>query len=299
MPWLELLTRVIGSFLSKDKAKEWLETGIHLGIDKLKEPIKKIINKYLTQKMKQWNIDTFEVAKDYIKKANLHDFTELSIKSILDGLKDAGIRPGMINKAREALESNPKSSWYKREITKHPYAWRHLSAEHHSDDVIEKMRTSYIGKTRSTLQLQFIHEQKLWEAASPVTIVDGKAYAERWTVWDTRYVLSNIYTYRKVPNAVICVMNLIPLSYITKNNFFAGAYNFFWYAWWCLQVENELMYNKYIRDAKGDTSNEAIKKAQTKYLKQFRFHKMKTMKGTKNLTTIWKKNISIWKKGKK
>ena len=252
--------------------------GIHLGVDKLKEPIKKILNKYLTQKMKQWNIDTLEVAKDYIKKANLHDFTELSIKSILDGLKDAGIRPGMINKAREALESNPKSSWYKREITKHPYAWRHLSAEHHSDDVIEKMRTSYIGKTRSTLQLQFIHEQKLQY---------------------TCFVLSNIYTYRKVPNPVICVMNLIPLSYITKNNFFAGAYNFFWYAWWCLQVENELMYNKYIRDAKGDTSDEAIKKAQTKYLKEFRFYKLKTMKGTKKLTTIWKKNISIWKKGKK
>ena len=254
---MELLTRVIGSFLSKGKAKEYLQEAIDLGVHGLKKPLKKILTKYLTQKQKQWNVDTIEVAKDTIKKGNSHDLTELTIKSILDGLKDQGISPGMIKRAKDQLSINPKSLWYKKEITKHPYAWRYLSLERHSDDVIYRMRNKYIGKQTSTMQLQFFHYRK---------------------------VLSPVYTYKKVPNALICVMCLIPLSYITKNNYFAGAYNFFWYAWWYKQDGNNLMLRYLV-------SEDKLKE----YTKEFRFKRLKQHKGMKPIKDIWEKKINIWK----
>ena len=45
-------------------------------------------------------------------------------------------------------------------------------------------------------------------------------------------MLSQPYEYKKIPNPIIIVMSIIPLTYLTKNNYFAGAWNFFWYAWW-------------------------------------------------------------------
>ena len=185
------------------------------------------------------------------------DYSIIFTKSILDGLKDQGISPGMVKRAKDQLSINPKSLWYKKQITKHPYAWRYLSLERHSDDVIYRMRNKYIGKQTSTMQLQFFHNRK---------------------------VLSAVYTYKKVPNALICVMCLIPLSYITKNNYFAGAYNFFWYAWWYKQDGNNLMGN-YLQ------SEERMKE----YLKEFRFKRLKQHKGMKTLQNIWAKKINIWK----
>ena len=37
---------------------------------------------------------------------------------------------------------------------------------------------------------------------------------------------SPAYLYHQIPNAIIAVMSLMPLTYLTKNNYFAGAYNF-------------------------------------------------------------------------
>lgn len=259
---MELLTRVIGSFLSKEKAKEYLEQAIELGVHGLKKPLKKILTKYLTQKQKQWNVDTIEVAKETIKKSNSHDLTELTIKSILDGLKEQGISPGMIKRAKDQLSINPKSLWYKKEITKHPYAWRYLTMEKHSDNAIYRMRNKYIGKQQSTMQMQFYHKKDI----------------------------SIIYTYKRVPNALICVMCLIPLSYITKNNYFAGAYNFFWYAWWYKQDANTTIL-KYLRKF-SDRPKEMVLK---EYSKEFRFKRLKQHKGMKKMKDIWKNKIDIWK----
>ena len=222
--------RVISSFLSKDRNKKMLEYCLDIVEHKGTKALRKLIDMYRQQKGTKFNVDTDEIAKSVVENANTHDLTEITMKAIDKELKDCGVSPGMRKRARFDMNANSNSSWWKREISKHKYAWRYLIDEKHSDRCIYRMRNKYIGKTHSTIQIQF---EQGWDISNmDINTNLKKQLRQLPNRNEISTVLSPFYTYNKIPNPIVVVMCIIPLSYLTKNNYFAGAWNFFWYAWW-------------------------------------------------------------------
>ena len=87
------------------------------------------------------------------------------------------------------------------------------------------MRNKYIGKTHSTIQIQFERFHYIGDMNISGDLKQQLRELPNYDEIATQ--LSPFYTYNKIPNPVIIVMSIIPLTYLTKNNYFAGAWNFF------------------------------------------------------------------------
>ena len=294
MPWLELVMRVISSFLSKDKNKKMLEYAIDIAEHKGTKALQKLLKTYREQKGTKLDVNPNDLAENIVKNANTHDLTKITMAAIDKELKDVGVSPGMRKRAQFDMNANSKSAWWKREISKHKYAWRYLIDEKHSDRCIYKMRNKYIGKTFSTIQVQF-------ERHASVLDMDIPEYLKKqlWVLPNYDEIateLSKVYDYKKVPNAIIVVMTIIPLTYLTKNNYFAGAWNFFWYSWLYSHLPpGDPIRNALIRNysLKGDEdTEEAYQSAVKGYRDSWKrknkpFKKLKTHKVGK-IKNIWK-----------
>ena len=88
----------------------------------------------------------------------------------------------------------------------HNQGWYYLYHGKHSDDCIYAIRIRNVSrdKLRVEMALKFM--------TGPV----------------------KTYNYFQVPLPIFVVMTMIPLTYLTKNGFLAGAWNFFWYS--CVQT---------------------------------------------------------------
>ncbi len=113
------------------------------------------------------------------------------------------------------------------------YGYHYLSDEYHSDETIRRIRI-----------------RNKWE---------NKAKKTMLVTMELKFIKgpNKTYTYHRVPLSVFMAMCTIRLTYMTKNLYQAGAWNFFWYAWWYKQTDNKLMAG---RDLKS-------------YAKIFRFEK--------------------------
>lgn len=120
------------------------------------------------------------------------------IKVSLDTLKEKVLTKSDIQKSR------------KKEGHSQPYKWYYLTNTHHSDSAIYRMRRKHISNNLEYVELQ-------------IQFIKGNG---------------TIYSYKHIPYIISVVMTLIGLRYVTKNNYLAGAYNYFWYAWWNRQPEN-------------------------------------------------------------
>lgn len=142
-----------------------------------------------------------------------------------------------------------------------PYEYHYLSATRHSDFAIWRTRALYYSSNEKSVNIGITFD------------IGGIEYR-----------------YYHVPLFVYYTMLIIPLTYVTKNRFIAGAYNYFWYSWWYKQPENTLMANKDLRT----------------YAKKFRFlnkgaklrqeikdKRMKKLKGTKWVKTKGKQLIPL------
>lgn len=198
----------------------------------------------------------------WIEKAHTDEIRKLSMRAVDEQLKKFGVRPGMRKRAQFDLKAQSNVEWWRKQETTHPYAWRYLMDRKHSDRCIYRMRVVYRSTKKGTSNIQMVFAHERWSDYEAVydTWLD-KAGNERIR---KMYVPSEIaepiikhskpYNYNQIPNAIITVMCMIPLTYLTKNNYFAGAWNFFWYAW-------------------------LMKDASSTYLKKFRFMANKVKKG--------------------
>ena len=80
--------------------------------------------------------------------------------------------------------------------------WYYLTNTHHSDNTIYRIRRRNISADRLSCQME-------------LRFMSGPQHS---------------YNYYHVPLFVFAVMTFIPLSYLTKNGYLAGAWNFFWYS---------------------------------------------------------------------
>lgn len=140
-----------------------------------------------------------------------------------DALKNDDVSDRMRNKVKK-IKLDTK--------TPTKYDWKYLSIQGHSDYAIERARINkyYPNKSKKTILVQL-----------DIQFCDNK----------------KIYSYYKVPLSIVLIMFAIPLTYLTKNEYFAGAWNWFWYSWWYKQGSNRLMKGKDLK----------------KYAKEFRFSK--------------------------
>ena len=194
----ELLADFITDMFDNLSDDEINQMGEAIGKKTAKEVV---LNAYLKQKGLPF-LDKLPFVKQWTEKCHIGELRELSMRAITKELQRIGVRPGMIKRARFDLNATTNYTWYRKQNKSHPYAWRYLISEKHSDRCIYRMRRHWKNKDKtSNIDIQF----------------NGPK--------------SKVYLYHKIPNVIILVMCLIPLTYLTKNNYFAGAWNFFWYAW--------------------------------------------------------------------
>lgn len=172
--------------------------------------------------------DKHEFIKKWVYKAHIGEVRELSMRAIDAQLKKFGVSPGERKKARFNLQATQNNVWWRKRNTTSPYAWRYLIDEKHSDRCIYRMRIHWKNKDHtSNIDIVFLHKvrmkEKPFNTSKPQKIKAGMKPGDP--------IPSPAYLYHQIPNAIIAVMSLMPLTYLTKNNYFAGAWNFFWYAW--------------------------------------------------------------------
>ena len=209
-----------------------------------------ILSAYKVQKGISF-FDKTRLAKAFVNKAHIQEVKEVSMKAIDEQLKKFGIRVGMRKRARFDLNAQSNNVWWRKQQTTHPYSWRYLIDEKHSDRCIYRMRVRWKNNDgTSNIDICFLHHVRKRE----VIAWPSKPQKIKKGMLPGTPLPSEPYLFHEVPNAIVCVMSLIPLTYLTKNNYFAGAYNFFWYSW-------------------------LMKDAPRSYLKGFRFMTSKVKKG--------------------
>ena len=109
----------------------------------------------------------------------------------------------IVDRAMNAINNYPLSKGKRVNYHKKPFmGWYYLYHEKHSDDCIYAIRLRKVtrDKMRTEMALRFM--------TGPM----------------------KVYNYFQVPMPVFMVMTMIPLTYLTKNGYLAGAWNFFWYS---------------------------------------------------------------------
>lgn len=203
MPWEEIIEAIcdfVSDSAADDSSVEIVSEGESIA-SKLKKLAKGV--KILTPG---------QIKEKVIDFLRFHERNEVSdlVKKVLDkDLKKSGISPGMRKTAREIIDNVYNKEWKFKNEERHPYSWRYLMATLNSDRAIWRTRIRQKWGFKCNIQIQF---------RSPLK--------------------PKLYTYHCVPKAVFTIMCISPLRYLTKNNYFAGAYNFFWYSWWYKQPEN-------------------------------------------------------------
>ena len=122
------------------------------------------------------------------------------IKVSLDNLESK------VLKEQDIKDSRKKGGKHK------PYKWYYLTNTHNSDNAIYRMRRKHISTNLEYVELQ-------------IQFIKGNG---------------TIYSYKHIPYIISVVMTIIGLRYVTKNAYLAGAYNYFWYAWWNKQPANTI-----------------------------------------------------------
>lgn len=254
----ELLTDLISDMWDKlgdDEISQMLEA---VGRKTAKDIV---LERFKTQKGISF-FDKRPFVSKWIKKAHTDEIRKLSMRAVDEQLKKFGVRPGMRKRAQFDLKAQSNVEWWKKQETTHPYAWRYLMDRKHSDRCIYRMRVVYRSTKQGTsnIQIVFAHERYDSYDVEYRSAIDKQGNEVIETMWcpsiDANKIIkySKPYNYYHIPNAIITVMCMIPLTYLTKNNYFAGAWNFFWYSW-------------------------LMKNAPTSYLKQMRFMATKAKKG--------------------
>lgn len=166
--------------------------------------------KRLWKQVRSSKLERFAKTKKVLKRLNalkIHKEQVSANNLIQKSLKNNGVSRFMRKKV-----SNVKINTR----TPNKYQWHYLVDEKHSD------RAIYRARIRS--------------------YYESKSKKDIYIALDIQFSSSGIiYTYFKVPLSIALVMFYIDLTYLTKNNFWAGAWNWFWYSWWYKQADNNLM----------------------------------------------------------
>lgn len=255
---------IIIDFIFRIFSKEVAEDATE---DMVKDELKDITYKKLNKRewLKQKSHSLFSLSRykklDFRKWIRETDSTEIKerlLNIVKKMLRQNGVSERMIAKTSDIWEDETgvkKSLVTDRQF---PYKYHYLTATLHSDKTIWRIRGIYYSANNQyvNIGITFMHN-------------------------------STEYVYYRVPILIFYTMLIIPLTYVTKNKYLAGAYNYFWYSWWYKQPENTIMMKH--------------KNNLTAYSKQFRFlNKSKKIKDKIKENRMKElKQIKWVKKGKK
>lgn len=222
----------------------WKELDKHISGEMrslIEEHLRRRMNKTRSSRGNNYNLQDFFTS--WMKLDN-----RLTVKSILltslrkflaYDLKLSGslVKRGVLAFMSSALNNSQINTWfYKRYSRARNSKWYYLTNTHHSDFAIYKMRVvggyykdSDLGLTNMQIQFMKHGSGHIKDFRIPWKITNriihrpnGKHIVNR--------AHTKIYEYEKVPVVICCIMINAPLTYLTKNGYLAGAWNFFWYS---------------------------------------------------------------------
>lgn len=200
---IEVFARVLLSTREDFETVSLKEKFFHYAGDIVKP---NLVNEIRRRKMLNSNSSFFNKNwfKDWIKQNNTFYIKQVLKRAIRDFLiQNTKMSSSLIKASEEAIENSDISANQLKKQA-HSQKWYYLTNTHNSDYAIYRMRRRNISSNNlyTQLQIQFIKG-------------DG-----------------TIYNYYQVPFFITFVMTIIEYRHITKNKYLAGAYNYFWYAFW-------------------------------------------------------------------
>lgn len=189
--------------LKKSMRKVWAKWVKRINWQRFEELLRRRMNKTRGSSGNPYNVPN--AFAWWIKNGDPKDIQAFSVDVVKDFLyTHYHMSPTIVDRAVETLRTTPLSQNKRNkfhEMNK-TQAWYYLTNTHHSDNTIYRIRRRNIScdKLRCEMELRFM---------------SGPQHS---------------YNYYKVPMFVFGIMTMIPLTYLTKNGYLAGAWNFFWYS---------------------------------------------------------------------
>lgn len=241
-----ILSKDVVEDTTKDIVKKEFEDIVETTITRRDLIRNKVKSLFSLQRYKHLSFRTWirQTPKEIVKEKILNVLKKV--------LRNNGVSERMIAKTLDIWRSENGVKKSLIADNKFPYKYYYLTDTFHSDTAIYRIRALYYSTNDNVVNIGITFKQGETE-----------------------------YRYYRVPLLIFYTMLIIPLTYLTKNGYLAGAYNYFWYTWWYKNPANTLMQNKDLKlyAKKFRFLNKSKKIVNT--IKEDRMKNLKLLKGKK------------------
>lgn len=192
----QLLSRIMHQLWRRYKSRYW--------IGRMDELLRRRMNRQRGSRGNPYNLpNDFYVWLQTGNPRDIRDFMAQTVKQYLHK-RYPKMSETIIDRTTNAIRfSNISKNQIKHASAfRNNQRWYYLTNTHHSDNTIYRIRRKYISADKLSCEME-------------LRFMSGPQHS---------------YVYNGVPLFVFAVMIIIPVTYLTKNGYLAGAWNFFWYS---------------------------------------------------------------------
>ena len=185
----------------------WDKFKKHCFVGKVQDCLRRRMNHVRGSSGNPYNVpNTFQA---WLKTASVGDVKEFCGQVLKKFLNDYyHMSDTIIDRAIQTWKNSPLTlnKIRQHKVLNRSQKWIYLTNTKHSDHAIYKIRRRNISANKLACQMDLV-------------FMSGSVKE-----------VGKIYSWHMVPVVVFMTMTMIPLTYLTKHGYLAGAWNFFWYA---------------------------------------------------------------------